>query len=571
MIKRIGIIAFLILSTACSSSKWVVENQYEVDRNDFELIDSKQFLNRVGTITPENPIVQFEILAANTFEYTQRVRTDRFIQRYRPIFRSVLMGVAGAGLAAYTANTVSDNNHQKGNISTSTFYYGAAGLITMTALLNMKSSGDSNPTGEVRLLRRTGSISEIDTVSAQPLSGSDVSYTMYYQGDILAFGNNLEYRNNRFTINLLESFNPEQSEYSSDDVITLEIYFGSEIYVNTIPVSSFLEQFVVISSDITALRDEPILDSRTILTDLAQGSQLKFVSEEDNWYRVLYGISETFIAKTDAKLIWRPSEFASQLSIITVPNIPFGNIDVESDIPRYSDITEGAYGFVIANREYQGDYSERIYAERDAELIGTYLNEAFGYRNDNIRSTNNIENQQQLVLSYNRMVNEIRRDQKKLVVYVSGYVESGEDGQVMMLGTGGSISSNINLNSFFSGISRLPVEELIVLLDIDNVENQETSIIEPLASQILANNANSAILVSSTETQRSRDYSSSGGDQKRHSIFSYFIADAIKEGATNISEVLNHLQRNVDYTSRRLHNQPQHILFFGNSELSFID
>lgn len=571
MIKRIGIIAFLILSTACSSSKWVVENQYEVDRNDFELIDSKQFLNRVGTITPENPIVQFEILAANTFEYTQRVRTDRFIQRYRPIFRSVLMGVAGAGLAAYTANTVSENNHQKGNISTSTFYYGAAGLITMTALLNMKSSGDSNPTGEVRLLRRTGSISEIDTVSAQPLSGSDVSYTMYYQGDILAFGNNLEYRNNRFTINLLESFNPEQSEYSSDDVITLEIYFGSEIYVNTIPVSSFLEQFVVISSDITALRDEPILDSRTILTDLAQGSQLKFVSEEDNWYRVLYGISETFIAKTDAKLIWRPSEFASQLSIITVPNIPFGNIDVESDIPRYSDITEGAYGFVIANREYQGDYSERIYAERDAELIGTYLNEAFGYRNDNIRSTNNIENQQQLVLSYNRMVNEIRRDQKKLVVYVSGYVESGEDGQVMMLGTGGSISSNINLNSFFSGISRLPVEELIVLLDIDNVENQETSIIEPLASQILANNANSAILVSSTETQRSRDYSSSGGDQKRHSIFSYFIADAIKEGATNISEVLNHLQRNVDYTSRRLHNQPQHILFFGNSELSFID
>lgn len=571
MIKRIGIIAFLILSTACSSSKWVVENQYEVDRNDFELIDSKQFLNRVGTITPENPIVQFEILAANTFEYTQRVRTDRFIQRYRPIFRSVLMGVAGAGLAAYTANTVSENNHQKGNISTSTFYYGAAGLITMTALLNMKSSGDSNPTGEVRLLRRTGSISEIDTVSAQPLSGSDVSYTMYYQGDILAFGNNLEYRNNRFTINLLESFNPEQSEYSSDDVITLEIYFGSEIYVNTIPVNSFLEQFVVISSDITALRDEPILDSRTILTDLAQGSQLKFVSEEDNWYRVLYGISETFIAKTDAELIWRPSEFASQLSIITVPNIPFGNIDVESDIPRYSDITEGAYGFVIANREYQGDYSERIYAERDAELIGTYLNEAFGYRNDNIRSTNNIENQQQLVLSYNRMVNEIRRDQKKLVVYVSGYVESGEDGQVMMLGTGGSISSNINLNSFFSGISRLPVEELIVLLDIDNVENQETSIIEPLASQILANNANSAILVSSTETQRSRDYSSSGGDQKRHSIFSYFIADAIKDGATNISEVLNHLQRNVDYTSRRLHNQPQHILFFGNSELSFIN
>jgi hypothetical protein len=286
---------------------------------------------------------------------------------------------------------------------------------------------------------------------------------------------------------------------------------------------------------------------------------------------VLYGISETFIAKTDAELIWRPSEFASQLSIITVPNIPFGNIDVESDIPQHSDRTENAYGFVIANREYQGDFSERIYAERDAELIGTYLNEAFGYRNDNIRTTTNIENQQQLVLAYNRLVNDIRANQEKLIVYVSGYVESGEDGQLMMLGTGGAVSSSINLNSFFSGISRLPVQELIILLDIDNIDNNETSIIEPLANQILSNNSNSAIIVSSTETQRSRDYSSPGGDQKRHSIFSYFIADAIKNGATDVSEVINHLQRNVDYTSRRLHNQPQHILFFGNSELSFID
>ncbi len=571
MIKKIGIITLLIVASACSSSKWVVENQYEVDRNDFELIESQQFLQRIGTITPENPIVQFEILAANSFEYTQRVRTDRFIQRYRPIFRSVLMGIAGAGLASYTADVAQKSNSQQGSISTSTFYYGAAGLITLTSFLNMKSKGESNPTGEVRLLRKTGSVTETDTVSAQPNPGSDVSYTIYYEGDILAFGNNLEYRNNRYTVNLLESFNPELAEYSIDDVITLEIYFGNDIYVNTIPVNSFLEQFVVITSDITALRDEPVLDSRTILTDLARGSQLKFVSEEENWYRVLYGISETYIAKTDAELIWRPSEFASQLSIITVPNIPFGNIDVESDIPQLSDVTEGAYGFIIANREYQGEYSERIYAERDAELISTYLNEAFGYRNDNIRLTNNIENQQQLVLSYNRMVNEIRRDQKKLVVFVSGYVESGEDGQVMMLGTGGSVSSSINLNSFFSGISRLPVEELIILLDIDNVENEESSIIEPLANQIIANNANTAILVSSTETQRSRDYSSTGGDQKRHSIFSYFIADAIKKGATDISDVLNHLQRNVDYTSRRLHNQPQHILFFGNSELSFIE
>ena len=140
-----------------------------------------------------------------------------------------------------------------------------------------------------------------------------------------------------------------------------------------------------------------------------------------------------------------------------------------------------------------------------------------------------------------------------------------------MIGTGNTLSRNINLNAFFNGVLQLPFKELIILLDIDNVSDIKTEIIEPLAEQILDKNENIALLVSSTETQRSRDYTSSSGEQKRHSIFSYFIADAIKKGATDVSSILNHLQRNVDYTSRRLHDEPQHILFFGNSELSFIN
>ena len=313
-----------------------------------------------------------------------------------------------------------------------------------------------------------------------------------------------------------------------------------------------------------------MLDSRSILTDLAQGSQLKLVSQEESWYKVLYGISETYIAKKDAELIWRPSEFASQLSIITVPNIPFGNIDVETNIPRIKERTENAYAFSIANREYQGSYSERSFAERDAQLLNEYLIQAYGYNPSNVRTTTNIENEQQLVLAYNRLANEFRQIQEKLVVYVSGYVVQGSDNEILLVGTGGALSSTINLNSFLKEISKLQVKELILLLDIDNVENKETKLVEPLAQKILVNNPNTAILVSSTESQRSRNYSSSGGEQKRHSIFSYYIADGIKKGGSTISEILNHLQRNVDYTSRRLHDQPQHILFFGNSKLSFI-
>ncbi len=556
---------FLLIGSACSSSKWVVENQYEIDRNDFELIASDQFLSRVGNVSPQNPVIQFEIKSANTFEYTQRVRTDRYIQRYRPSFKSVLLGLGGASLAAGAAILIDQPKASQQAL------LGTAGLISLTSFLNMNPTGEPTPTGEIRLLRRTGSVTETDTVSATPDVSTDVSYTMYHDGEIVAVGDDLEYRNGRFTINLLESFNPEESEYENDDVLTVEVYFNDDIYVNTVPIVSFLEQFVVIDTEVTALRDEPILESRTILTDLAFGSQLRFVEETDLWYKVLYGISETYIAKSDAYLIWRPTEFASQLSIITVPNIPFGNIDVESDIPTLVEQNDRSYGFILANREYQGELSERNFAERDAQLISAYLENALSYRNDNIRTVTNIENQQQLVLAYNRLANDMRGTQKRLVIYISGYVTSGDDGNMLLMGTGGSTSSEINLNSFFSGISRLPVQELIILLDIDNVDSDYAELIQPLANQILDNNERSAIIVSSSETQRSRNYSSSTGEQKRHSIFSYYIADAIKNGATSVSGIVNHLQRNVDYTSRRLHNQPQHILFFGDSGISLID
>ncbi len=566
MIQLRNLLFLLILfSSACSSSKWVVENQYEIDRNDFELLSSDQFLTRVGTVSPQNPVIQFEIKSANTFEYTQRVRTDRYIQRYRPSFKSVLLGLGGASLATSAALLVDQPK------TTQQTLFGTAALVSLTSFLNMNPTGDPTPTGELRLLRRTGSVTETDTVSVAPDLSTDVSYTMYHDGEIVAFGDDLEYRNNRFTINLLESFNPEESEYQDDDVITIEIYFNDDIYVNTVPISSFLEQFVVIDTEVTALRDEPVLDSRAILTDLAQGSELRFVEEDSLWYKVLYGISETYVAKSDAYLIWRPTEFASQLSIITVPNIPFGNIDVESDIPKHVEQNERSYGFVLANREYQGELSERNFAERDAQLMSAYLQNAFSFRSGNIRTVTNVENQQQLVLAYNRLANDLSGDQKHLVVYVSGYVTAGQNGEMLLYGTGGSTSSMINLNSFFSGISRLPVEELVILLDIDNIDNENRILIEPLANQILENKENSAIIVSSSETQRSRNYSRTGGEQKRHSIFTYFIADAIKQGATTVSEIVNHLQRNVDYTSRRLHNQPQHILFFGESGISLIE
>ncbi|MCG8372980.1 MAG: hypothetical protein MI700_05585, partial [Balneolales bacterium] len=254
-----------LLGGACSSSKWVVVDQYATDRNDFELLDSEFFLTRTGEITPDNPIAFYELKAANTFEYAQRVQTDRYIQRYTPSLRSILIGSIGAGLA--TASAVStDNPGFAENI-----LYATAGFVVLTSFLNMNPTGEPTSTGETRLLRKTGTIQETDTVTTDPIAGVVPSYTIYDSQEILALGNDIPFINGRYTINLLDGLNPETFEYGTDEFVTLEIIFNDQIYVEDIPLASIFERFVVVSSEVTALRDEPVLDSRSILTDLAEG------------------------------------------------------------------------------------------------------------------------------------------------------------------------------------------------------------------------------------------------------------------------------------------------------------
>lgn len=572
MTKRVApillIIVVLIAGSACSSSKWVVENQQEIDRNDFELIDSRKFLERVGTTTPENPTVNYDLKSANTFEYALRVRTDRYIQRYRPSFKSIIFGLAGSGLATGAALSV-DQPGISNNI-----LLGTAGFIALSQFLNMKPSGEPTPTGEVRLLRKTGTVEETDIISVTPTADDQPVYSVYYNGRTVIDEAEIPYINSQYTINLIEDLNPEFFDFDTTESIRVEVVYNGQSSMERILVKDIFESFVVVSSEVTALRDEPELDSRNILTDLAFGSQMKLVQEDSLWYKVLYGISETWISKSDAYPIWRPSEFASQLSIIAIPNIPFGNVDVESNIPVLKERNDSTYAFLLANGEFQGELSERLYAQRDARLMDEYLQKAIGVPANNIVKAYDIQSQQQLTTAYNRLADKLRSNRKQLIIYLSGYVMRGEDNVTLYLkSTGGSEEAPVNLNELLKSLARLNTDELILFGDLDNIDQNSgnNELLSKLGNQILQEQPNSIVIFGSTENQRSRNFSVANGDQKRHSIFTYFVADALKNRQVTASGIINHLQRNVDYTSRRLHNQPQHVIYFGDTNISLID
>jgi len=563
-------LSFLLMS--CSSTSWVVVEEQATDLNDFEIISSQYYLESTHRVTPAQPIVHFDIRAINMYEYAQKVRTERYIQRYRPRVGFVLLGMAGAGLSAYAA--YSDQLLTEPTTSQRYALLGAGGLLTGLSFLNMKPVGEPSKTGENKLLRKTGSVHQADTINVRPYNSDLPSIRISYQDQVIRETENWSFNEGRISINLAEEVDAGLFEEDPADNILVEVSYDSLYSAKEVPVSSIFEQFVIVDAQITALRNEPSNSRDNILTDLAEGSQLKLIEREGEWYKVLYGITETWVYANDVRTIWRPSEFATDLSVIAIPNIPFGSIDVERDIPILGRSLPNSSAFLLSNFQYGGEFSERVYGERDTKLMEEYFIQGFGIRSSNIVKAININSDRLLERAYSRLASSFTENPQNLHVYISGYAEI-RDSKVYLIGSSENESNEtryIDLHQFFRALSNLDLSSILVFADLDILnETGSTEPLEDLASILTSDNSNSAVFFAARPDQRSGIYTSIDGEQNRHSLFTYFLAEAIKEQKMTMGEIMEHLERNVPFTSRSIYDRPQNPLFFGNRQLRLLN
>jgi len=556
----------LLFGIACSSTTWIVQDENAVDRGDYKLLESDLFLEKTGQVSPERPVIQFRVNSSNTFEYVKRIKTDRFIQRYRPRLGYVALGVGASALAGYSALEFTDSDKIGQKIALT----GASATLFGVSFLNMKPVGEPQSTGETRLLRKTGVYIEADTLVAPSTLEEDLTYTISYNGQSLVRNKDISLSENTFSINFLEEINPEIFSDLQAKNIHLDVVFRDSLYNYAIPVSSVFESFVVVTSPVTALRNRPERNSNNILTDLANGSQLKMVEKDGDWIKVLYGISENWVSANDVDMIWRPSQFSNELSVVAIPNVPFGSVDVERDIPKLSEDSINKFGFIIANQSYSSTLPEKSYAQRDALLIEKYMTDALGLSQSQIFKNIDVSGSRTALTAFNRLSSGINNQQKELTVYINGYakVDPVSD-RVFLLGTDpDSAASLIDLNDLFDGLSSLPVSKLFVIADIDFLsETGSETALELLSANITTKKPNSLIVFSSGVQQSSYVYAEPNGVQKRHSIFTYFFADALKKRNTIWSDILSNVNRNVSFTSRSLYNSAQDIRSFGNDSL----
>ncbi len=557
------LLLFLLLTVGCSSSKWIIEDEASIDRTEFELVANDQFLRVSELPTPEKPVVGFQVWDTNTYEYALKIKTGRYLQRYRPSLISVLLGSTGAYLAYLSSRNLTTTNLEQYML------LGAAGVSFVLGLSGDREVGLSVATGEERLLKKTGSIQLTDTLLATSRPVINPAYTIYRNNEAVAIRNEVSFDGMTYHINLLEELNPNNFSFNEQQDIRIELDFNDSTYVFPLAVSDVFERFVVVESNISPLRQVPDNTSNSILTDLAKGSELLYMGELEDWYKVQYGITETYLSKSDARPIWRPTNYIDELSIVTLPNIPFGNVDVERDLPSFQDNRAVPSSALLISNEFYGDgLQNKRYSERDTKLIEEYFINTLGLNYDDLSRVIN-QNKADQMHSIWSSFEKNPLSENQLIIYVNGYVSLDKSNNLIYLLE--EKNSYFTFHSVIDSVLSSGFDRLLFIADINFDNNSGSaaqyydSIVE-LNDRLVGTDLSFALLFSSDGRSQSRLYTKQGIAQKYHSIFSYYLADAFKKGYLSTNRISNHLQRNVDYTSRRLHNEPQNILFFGNHD-----
>ena len=579
------LIIVVVFLASCTSGRWIVVDESAVDRDEFEVIEKNVFLSQSNRVTPQNPVLTYQLLSKNTRRYTEKALMQRAVQDYklRPGF--IALGLAGATTAIYLANSPSIIGTGSSAPRFSLNVIG--GILGLSGFLNMKPVGEPRFTGEERYLRETGTFVETDTMQVAVDSTYQAQVSVSMNDSLLINKETRNVSSGILEINLANVLNAINIDGPDPGNVSVEVAFQDSVLASSLSVDQILLPFARVSSPITLLRNEPVQNSENVLAELVRGSQLQIVETQENWYKVLYGISENYIARDDAEIVWRSSSFEIDNQVVAVPRTPFGNIDVENNIPILSGIDENSYALIISNENYQGELSQRNYALRDAQLIEAYLSNSLGFQQEHIFQSYNVESAEQLAGQVQRLQS-ATNDSSKVFVYLSSYAEILEEDDNLQFGmwpvsdqdyTGNSL---INLGDFFRQLGNISSESIFVLADMDfesignNANFSEDDFvasdpIEQALEPLIESRDNVSVIFGSSPTQNSELYSGRGDEDKKHHIATYFFAKALQERRINIREIFQFLERNVTFTSRRLHDRAQDPRLYGNTQMDLVN
>ncbi len=563
-------------SISCTSSRWIVTDQNATDeRIDPVILTERNILQVIEEPSADNPVATFGVFTVAEQEFIQRIQVERTIQRYKPRWGFLAFGLAGATFAALAANTsvvfpaLSSGTKLPLNAV-------AAGLAVLS-FSNMEPTGDPIFTGETELMRRSGTEIVSDTLRSQFTElEMDVRAEVYFSDSLLFSTNRINPSNGTVALNLSQVADFIEGDIETGSIVTVALLYDDERLTRDFEIADFLSPYVSVTSPVAVLRNAPVLNELNIITEVGEGSSLQLVNREpEGWYRVRFGGSEVFLPVNAGNVEWLAERAGETPDVFEFTEVPFGEIDVENSVPVLKPRNSNDRAIVLTNG-FAENAEVRPYLDRDHELFMFYMRHALQMAESQIYY---IEMDSSRDWKSELSDVPVMEDEGSLFIYLSGFATLAQPAAIYFDFTEVREGEGLLHTFLFEEFERINPSALFLQADLQygfiNGESSSSavrsgynSVLQQVAGRLQRIIPNSFILFSHRPGQQSSVYTSVGFENQRHHIFNYYWADAIKKRNTRVHELIRHLENNVDYTSRRLHDRPQEIQAFGNFSLN---
>lgn len=557
----------LFLLGACTSSRWVVTERGIIDSSRQPMIIGEtNSILLSDSADVSDPVMRFEAFDIVDKRFSERVQVERTVQKYRPKWGFLTIGLAGATFAVLAANT--DTIFPSQTVNRNVAMNLAGGMLAALSFSNMKPVGDPIYTGETELKRRSGYQVMTDTLSTNAAEvRDDIDLDISIGDEVLVNRDDILLNEGTFEINLGNLISEFTGEIDSSSVVEVRIDYNDHRSEYEVPVPQFLEPFIRITEPVASIRNSPAENEFNLVTEVGNESTLPYIGPgPDGWQRVRFGGSEVYVANRAGTIEWMSTSDESVSTIFEFEEVPFGEIDVENSVPVLKDREADDRAIILTATRNE---SRREYLSRDRELFRFYMRYALQMDEEQIS---------EVILESEEFDNPFFNDLAKmdstgtLTIYVNGQAQVDTTGAILIETEEGKVDLAESLSQ---GIGRIESQETLILVDLEYEsvepdagsrapEAEPATILQRFSDRILLQHPNTAILFSHRPDQTSSLFVKSGVENRRHHIFMYYFAEALKRRNSEVSEILRHLRNHVDYTSRRLHDRPQELQAFGN-------
>lgn len=574
---RIGLLIAVFLLASCTTSRWIIQDEPANDLSQVRVVETAPIVSLKRMPTPDAPVLVFEFKDRIVTDYPQKVEQRRFLQAYRPRYGFMLFGLGlSAGLVYIASSSVVSGEIASGQRNG---IHAAAAALAAASVFNLKPSGDPIYTGEARLMNTVGTGTRIDTLDRQgsaPVIETRISAR--YNGATILNGLIKRGLNQEVAIDMVGELPFRTFETTDPGVVDFEIRtsFGSFTYA--VPVESFLKRYARIGRRNTPIRSTPVISSTNVVTTVAEASLLPWVSTGEGWHEVRLGLTTVYVKADDAALVWMPASGATGMVVST--DLRFGEIDVERTIPTRARIQPDAAAVIIANQTYANESYTNRFALRSAELMKSYIHLTLGVPMDRIRVITDAKSAQNATWSRfqrNNIWSELKLNPEtsRLFVYVAGKGAT-RAGRAVFLPTDAPDGEVVDLGSFLDYVGSLPTKSTHILFETDFSTTLDGTLLQPnslgdLSRDLLAQRKG-WVWFAADARQASGAYATADKRTDRvHGLLTYFFCKALQEEYSGTTEIRSFVDRNLTFTSRRLHNRAQDSMLFGDTQIPLVD